>query len=146
VGKLYRWGFPAYFDAPLVGSLVPGGGPPDGWRNFYYPTDPIGGPAARGLPETVQTQVDHEFLDPADCYFIYGQAPPASNGHSGYWADPRVWKRINALAASGNGIPAPMPVADLMPAMPPPSGGGGGGSRGSGGRDTGDEQPARGNV
>jgi hypothetical protein len=105
VGKLYRWGFPAYFDAPLVGALVPGGDrPADGWRNFYYPTDPIGGPVTNGLPETVQTRVDHEFLDPADCYYIYGQPPPAPTGHSGYWADPRVWKRINALAASGKGI------------------------------------------
>ena len=100
VGKLYRWGFPAYFDASLVGALVPGGdGPTDRWRNFYYPTDPIGGPVTDGLPKTVQAQVDHEFLDPADCYYIYGQTPPASKGHSGYWADPRVWTRINALAA-----------------------------------------------
>jgi hypothetical protein len=139
VGKLYRWGFPAYFDAPLVGALVPGGGgPADGWRNFYYPTDPIGGPVTNGLPETVQTQVDHEFLDPADCYYIYGQPPPASKGHSGYWADPRVWKRINALAASGKGIPAARSVAE--PALASDGGGtgragtgGGGGSRDSGG-------------
>ena len=151
VGKLYRWGFPAYFDAPLAGSLVPGGGPPDGWRNFYYPTDPIGGPATRGLPETVQTQVDHEFLDPAGCYFIYGQAPPASKGHSGYWADPRVWKRINALAASGKGIPPAKSVAEPTLASDGEgtgqagAGGGhgrGGGSRDSGGRDSGDERPS----
>ena len=66
-------------------------GQPDGWRNFYYPTDPIGGPVTRGLPGTVQEQVDKEFLDPADCYYVYGQAPPAAQGHSGYWADRRVW-------------------------------------------------------
>jgi hypothetical protein len=56
--------------------------------------------------------VDHEFLDPADCYFIYGQAPPTSKGHSGYWADARVWKQINALAASGKGIPPIRSVAE----------------------------------
>jgi hypothetical protein len=122
VGKLYRWGFPAYFNAPLVGFLVPGDGPPDGWRNFYYPTDPIGGPATHGLPKPVQEAVDERFLDPADCYYVYGQPPPTPQGHSGYWADPRVWKRINALAASGQGIPAAIPVAEPTPALPQPAG------------------------
>jgi hypothetical protein len=114
VGKLYGWGFPAYFDAALVSPLVPGGGQPSGWRNFYYPTDPIGGPVTRGLPETVQVQVDTEFLDPADCYYVYGQAPPAAQGHSGYWADRRVWDLINELAASGNGVPPVMAKVELM--------------------------------
>jgi hypothetical protein len=114
VGKLYGWGFPAYFDAALVSPLVPGGGQPSGWRNFYYPTDPIGGPVTRGLPETVQAQVDTEFLDPADCYYVYGQAPPAAQGHSGYWADRRVWDLINELAASGNGVPPVMVKVELM--------------------------------
>ena len=116
VGKLYRWGFPAYFDAALVGTLVPGDGPADGWRNFYYPTDPIGGPVTRGLPEMVEKRVDKEFLDPADCYYVYGQAPPASKGHSGYWADPRVWDMINALAASGNGLVADAGRQAALPA------------------------------
>ena len=151
VGKLYRWGFPAYFDAPLVGALVPGGGPADGWRNFYYPTDPIGGPVTNGLPETVQTQVDHEFLDPADCYYIYGQPPPASKGHSGYWADPRVWERINAMAASGKGIPPARSVAEPTLASDGEGTGRteagadrgrGGGSRDGGGQDSGDERPS----
>ena len=30
---------------------------------------------------------------------LYGQAPPAPQGHSGYWADPRVWAQVNCLAA-----------------------------------------------
>jgi hypothetical protein len=139
VGKLYRWGFPAYFDAALVGALVPDDdGPADGWCNFYYPTDPIGGPVTRGLDKTVQKQVDIEFLDPADCYYVYGQAPPASKGHSGYWADPRVWKRINALAASGKGIPPARSVAEPTLASDGKGtaragAGGGGGSRNGGG-------------
>ena len=107
VAKLYGWGFPAYFDPSLVGPLVPSNGQPDGWRNFYYPTDPIGGPVTGGLPGSVQKRVDQEFLDPADCYYVYGQAPPAAQGHSGYWADRRVWDLINELAASGNGVPPP---------------------------------------
>lgn len=115
VGKLYGWGFPAYFDAALVRPLVPdGAGQPAGWRNFYYPTDPIGGPVTRGLPETVQDKVDTEFLDPADCYYVYGQAPPAAQGHSGYWADCRVWDVINELAASGDGIPPVVAMAELI--------------------------------
>ncbi|HEY7430934.1 MAG TPA: hypothetical protein VH641_09390 [Streptosporangiaceae bacterium] len=102
--KLYGWAFPAYFDAALLGRLAPGGkGQVRDWRNFYYPTDPIGGPVTRGLPETVRERVDTEFPDPADCYYVYGQAPPASGGHSGYWADRRVWEAINEVAARGSG-------------------------------------------
>jgi hypothetical protein len=98
--KLYGWGFPAYFDAALLGPLVPGGtaGLND-WRNFYYPTDPIGGPVAGDLPAACRDRVDTEFPDPAACYYLYGQAPPAPQRHSGYWADPRVWTVINWVAA-----------------------------------------------
>jgi hypothetical protein len=119
VGKLYRWGFPAYFDTALLRPLVFGsdGRPTDGWRNFYYPTDPIGGSVTGALPGTAQEQVDIELLDPADCYYVYGQPPPASKGHSGYWADPRVWKRINALAASGKGIPPARSAAESKLAL-----------------------------
>ena len=61
--------------------------------------------------------MDIELLDPADCYYVYGQAPPASKGHPGYWADSRVWKRINALAASGEGIPPARSVAESKLAL-----------------------------
>ena len=45
--KLYGWAFPAYFDSALLGPLAPGGtGRLNDWRNFSYPTDPIGGPVA----------------------------------------------------------------------------------------------------
>ena len=43
--------------------------------------------------------MDTEFLDPAECYYVYGQPPPSSQGHSGYWTDPRVWTVINRAAA-----------------------------------------------
>ena len=98
--KLYSWGFPGYFDARLLEALEPGGtGALDTWRNFYYPTDPIGGSVAADLSPASGDRVDTEFLDPAECYYVYGQAPPASQGHSGYWADPRVWSVINGVAA-----------------------------------------------
>jgi hypothetical protein len=100
LAKLYGWGFPAYFDPALLGPLVPGGvGRLNDWRNFYYLTDPIGGPVARDLPAACRDRVDTEFSDPARCYYLYGQAPPAPQLHSGYWADPRVWIEVNRLAA-----------------------------------------------
>ncbi len=100
VGKLYGWGFPAYFDRTLLRPLEPGGsGRLNDWRNFFYPTDPIGGSVAPDLSAAGGDPVDTEFLDPAECYYVYGQAPPSPQKHSGYWADPRVWKTINGVAA-----------------------------------------------
>jgi hypothetical protein len=109
VCKLYGWGFPAYFDAALLGPLAPGGAARlNDWRNFYYLTDPIGGPVAADLPEACRDRVDTEFLDPATSYYVYGQPPPAPQRHSGYWADPRVWTVINDVAAGlGRGPAAP---------------------------------------
>ena len=100
LAKLYGWAFPAYFGPALLGPLARGAkaGLKD-WRNFYYPTDPIGGPATEGLPTKIQEQVDTRLLDPADCYYVYGQPAPTPTGHSGYWADSRVWDVINAAAA-----------------------------------------------
>ena len=107
VCKLYSWGFPAYFDTELLEPLAPGGtGHLNDWRNFYYPTDPIGGSVAPDLCAAGGDPVDTEFLDPAESYYVYGQPPPSSQGHSGYWADSRVWSVINRVAAglpSGNG-------------------------------------------
>ncbi len=104
--KLYSWAFPAYFDSNLVQPLAPGGpGRLADWRNFYYPTDPIGGPVAPDLSAAGFDPVDTEFLDPAECYYVYGQPPPSSQGHSGYWTDPRVWSVINRVAAALPGGP-----------------------------------------
>jgi hypothetical protein len=107
VAKLYGWGFPAYFNRSLIEPLGPGGqaGLSD-WRNFYYPTDPIGGPVAGDLTRADGSLVDEGLLDPAECYYVYGQPPPSPRGHFGYWADPRVWNLINQTAA-GAGIPRP---------------------------------------
>ena len=128
VCKLYSWGFPAYFDRTLLEPLEPGGrGRLDDWRNFYYPTDPIGGSVAPDLSAADGDPVDTEFLDPAECYYVYSQAPPSPQKHSGYWADPRVWNLINRVAArlpESNGsasgsqpsVPAPGLIQQLVPA------------------------------
>ena len=100
VGKLYSWGFPGYVDQELLEPLEPrGAGRLNDWRNFYYPTDPIGGSVGPDLSAADGDPVDAEFLDPAECYYVYGQPPPSSQGHSGYWADARVWSVINHVAA-----------------------------------------------
>ncbi len=110
VCKLYSWGFPAYFNRKLLAPLERGGaGRLNDWRNLHYPTDPIGGSVAPDL-RTGDDPVDTELLDPAECYYLYGQPPPSSQGHSGYWADPRVWRLINRVAAGlRNGAPPPRP-------------------------------------
>ena len=86
--KLYGWGFPAYFGPGLLGPLAPDGSARvSDWHNFHYPTDPIGGP-------TIGEPTDIGLLDPAECYYVYGQAAPSAQGHSGYWADPdgHLWE------------------------------------------------------
>ncbi len=104
VCKLYSWGFPAYFDLDLLEPLEPGGEAQlNDWLNFYYPTDPIGGPVAGDLSRAGGSLVDRGLLDPEECYYLYGQAVPSPQGHSGYWADPRVWKKINQVAAVESG-------------------------------------------
>jgi len=115
VCKLYSWGFPAYFDRKLVEPLEPRGQARlSDWRNFYYPTDPIGGPVAGDLSRADGSQVDQGLLDPAECYYVYGQLPPSSQGHSGYWADPRVWNLINQIAA-GKGRDTPVAASRAAP-------------------------------
>jgi hypothetical protein len=111
VCKLFGWGFPAYFDRKLVEPLGPRGRARlSDWRNFYYPTDPIGGPVAGDLSRADGQLVDQCLLDPAACYYVYGQPAPSSQGHSGYWADSRVWNQINQMAA-GTGANAPVDAA-----------------------------------
>jgi hypothetical protein len=125
--KLYGWAFPAYFGPALLGRLVPGGtGGVNDWRNFSYPTDPIGGPVARDIPAACRDRVDTKLLDPAHCYYLYGQPLSAPGGHSGYWADSRVWDEINTVAAGLlSGPAAPCNGSDKEPlrAAPPDSAG-----------------------
>ena len=106
VVKLYGWGFPAYVTPSLLTALAPGGqGGVDDWCNYSYPTDPIGGPVAADLSRADGQRVDQDLLDPAQCWYVYGQPEPAPQGHSGYWADPRVWAMADRMAATGSRIP-----------------------------------------
>jgi hypothetical protein len=131
VGKLYGWGFPGYVGRKLLEPLDPGGSARlECWRNFFYPTDPIGEPAAPDLSAPGANPVDSQLLDPTTCYYLYGQ-PPSSQGHSGYWADPRVWSAINQIAAGEGWYP---PVDDFSQA---PSPTGDGSSRTGAGEDRG---------
>ena len=109
VCKLYGWAFPAYVTAEQLATLAPGahGALVDDWRNFYYPTDPIAGPVTLGTgsgdADLINADlVNKELPDPAECSYIYGQPLPEAQGHSGYWADPRVWDEINCLASTLN--------------------------------------------
>ena len=66
VCKLYGWAFPAYFDRALLAPLAPGqAARVNDWRNFFYPTDPIGGSVAPELSAVGGDPVDTEFPDPA---------------------------------------------------------------------------------
>ena len=106
VVKLYGWGFPAYVTPKLLTALAPNGrGGVDDWCNFFYETDPIGGPVAMDLSRADGSRVDQDLLDPAQCWYVYGQPAPTPRGHTGYWADPRVWAVVDRLAATGPRIP-----------------------------------------
>lgn len=92
--KLYGWAFPAYFSRAALARLASGqaGIGPVHWRNFYYRTDYIGGPAV--------ASVDIVLPDPPTSDFIFGQAEPRVGSHTGYWTDPHLWSQIDDLAAA----------------------------------------------
>ena len=127
--KLYSWGFPGYVDRTLLETLEPGGtGAAERLAQLLLPDRPHRRIGRAGPVRAGGHQVDEEFLDPEDCYYVYGQPPPASQGHSGYWADPRVWDVINRVAvwlAGGPPPPPPPPIdngsaAGTGPGEPPP--------------------------
>ena len=99
--KLYTWGFPAYVDSGLLEPLEPGGaGHLNDWRNFYYPTDPIGGSVAPDLSAAGRRPGGRGVPRPGGVLLrLRAAAAGGSQGHSGYWADPRVWDVINRVAA-----------------------------------------------
>jgi hypothetical protein len=119
-GKLYAWAFPAYITTEMLTPLAPGGGGHvHDWLNIYYPTDPIAGAVAGQMPSPASDLVDKPLPDPAESWYIYGQPLPAPQGHSGYWADPRVWSAINHVAAVSQPPPAPAPLAPNAASQPP---------------------------
>jgi hypothetical protein len=114
LSKLYGWAFPAYFGPSVLARLRAGVWR---WRNYYYLSDPIGGPLAA---QDRLASCDVRLLDPAAPWYVYGQDPPALGRHSGYWADQRVWDRVDRDA---NKIPVPTtplpPDAQLAPTAQP---------------------------
>ena len=103
LGKLYRWGFPAWIDDEVLRRIdVP-------WTNAHYPTDYIGGPVF-----STPSPVDVRLADPRTCHYVYGQPTPPIGGHSGYWTDPAFWPLADhladALATPSGPVPCP---ADL---------------------------------
>ena len=56
---------------------------------------------AADLSQADGSRVDQDLLDPAQCWYVYGQPAPAPQGHCGYWADPRVWAVVDRMAATG---------------------------------------------
>lgn len=100
VSHLYGWGFPAYFNAQLLPAVFerrPDRAQVIRWRNFYYPTDPIGGPITGDEAPDARPR-DTRLLDPPVAWHIYGDPAPSPGGHSGYWTDHRVWCAIDELA------------------------------------------------
>jgi hypothetical protein len=110
VTRLYGWAFPAYFNADVlstIGDTVADSANIISWRNFYYPTDPIGGEVVGKSTDPVLR--NRRLRDPAIAWRIYGDPAPAPGGHSGYWTDRRVWTDIDSVAdllrtrSEGNG-------------------------------------------
>jgi hypothetical protein len=93
--KLYAWGFPAYVTPDLLERLAGGREARiTEWRNFYTPTDYIGGPVK--LPGL--HGLDIRLPDPASSRYMFGQPQPPLGRHTGYWTDPAMWHRIDKMA------------------------------------------------
>lgn len=89
LGKLYRWGFPAWVTDDVLAAL------PDPWTNVHYATDYIGGPVF-----STASPIDVELPDPRTSRYLYGQPMPPVTSHSGYWTDPAMWTLVDSLADS----------------------------------------------
>ncbi|GIF23073.1 hypothetical protein Ate02nite_58030 [Paractinoplanes tereljensis] len=83
--KLYGWAFPAYVHGDVLNHVQE-------WRNFFYPTDYIGGPVDR-------KGVDVPLPDPDSAWYVAGEPMPPMRRHTGYWSDEAMWRQIDQLAA-----------------------------------------------
>jgi hypothetical protein len=108
LGKLYGWAFPAYFGPSILATLKTRVWR---WHNYFYDSDAIGGPVA-AAPDANSSDV--RLLDPPTPWYIYGQDPPKLGGHSGYWADQRVWDQIDHDADEIPVPTTPTPAAGRM--------------------------------
>ncbi|MTD55792.1 hypothetical protein [Amycolatopsis pithecellobii] len=94
---LYSWAFPGWFNPAALAHVFSSGANQScvtEWRNFWYPTDPIGA-AVSVAGDTVH---DTRLRDPRTAWYIYGDPAPAAGGHSGYWTDGRVWDEVDQVA------------------------------------------------
>ncbi|TNC24202.1 hypothetical protein [Amycolatopsis alkalitolerans] len=93
---LYEWAFPAWVNPDVLAQVLAHQerARVTEWRNFSYPTDPIG----NSVRVTGNAVCDERLRDPAFAWHIYGDPPPPSGGHSGYWTDSRVWDQIGKIA------------------------------------------------
>ncbi|HEY6747188.1 MAG TPA: hypothetical protein VI357_15900 [Mycobacteriales bacterium] len=114
LGKLYRWGFPAWVDDGVLAGLA---GPDTTWINIYYATDYIGGPVFADAT----AGIDRRLPDPRTSHYLYGQPLPPIGAHSGYWTDPGVWSVVDDLAATLAVPPPVVPPPVVPPSVAPPS-------------------------
>jgi hypothetical protein len=99
--KLYGWAFPAYINGAVLGRL-------QDWRNFWYPTDYIGGPVGRA-------DVDVRLPDPDTAWYTAGEPMPRMRRHTGYWSDEAMWQEIDRLAANQREIAKPRSTDAVRP-------------------------------
>ena len=100
LGSLYRRFFPAYFDTDNFKNLqtkLGGANETSRWRNFWRPTDPIGGCVFTENPEPADPR-DTRLPDPWWWWRIPGQPLPHIQGHSDYMDDPKMRSWIENAA------------------------------------------------
>ena len=97
--RLYRRAFPAYFGDRMFSELYEAVGTPTSrWRNFYRPTDLIGGKVFTG-PDGGHGDADTCLRDPGTRWYVPGDPEPPVLGHSGYMVDESMYSYVEGLAA-----------------------------------------------
>lgn len=97
VSWLYGWAFPGWFGPDVLAQVFATRADEavvTGWRNFCYPTDPIGAEVTVSGDAIENTRL----RDPRTAWYIYGNPAPSAGGHSGYWTDGRVWDSVDDVA------------------------------------------------
>ncbi|MGI8876003.1 MAG: hypothetical protein ACR2KP_17110 [Egibacteraceae bacterium] len=111
LGRLYRRFFPAYFGGGTQRELratLAGIGGEARWRNFYRPTDVIGGPVFDGPDADADPGAvadahagpaapDVLLRDPATQLLLLGNTPPRVLGHVSYNQDPAFVRHLDEL-------------------------------------------------
>ncbi|MBB2938032.1 hypothetical protein FHX82_005108 [Amycolatopsis bartoniae] len=100
VSWLYSWAFSGWLNPRVLDAVLRdtgGSARVVAWRNFWYPTDPIGNSVTVERPDPGRLH-DECLPDPPSAWHVYGDPPPSAGGHSGYWTDARVWSKVDALS------------------------------------------------